>query len=110
MVFRGQNRFWTVNLTLETKLTTFQLCFLSLIVLRSLYLRVLAPLSQRLNVSYHNGWMSKFCRNGSYMTLINICLIILVRCITRSHGLVRFSKFDIFLFETTMPTVLIFGM
>ena len=36
----------------------FQLCFLSLIVLRSLYLHVLAPLSQRLNVSYHNGWMS----------------------------------------------------
>ena len=70
MAFRGQKRFWTVILTIETKkqcknihttsmqLTTFQLCFLSLIVLRSLYLHVLAHLSHRLIVSYHNGWMS----------------------------------------------------
>ena len=70
MGFRGQKRVWTVNLTLETtievkifvqcsmQLTTFQLCSLSLIVLHSLYLHVLAPLSQTLNGSYHNGWMS----------------------------------------------------
>ena len=39
-------------------LTTFQFGFLLLIVLRSLYLHVLVPLSHRLNVNYHNGWMS----------------------------------------------------
>ena len=74
-VFRGQKRFWVVDMTKNqgknnhsmlyalplsspNRLTTFQLCFLLLIVLLSLYLHVLAHLSQRLNVSYHNRWMS----------------------------------------------------
>ena len=108
--------YYFVNITLQTKfkltysydavfpnnqLTTFQLCFLSLIVLLSLYLHVQAPLSQRLNVIYHNRWMLQrksppklpagFESNFAGIILIwrssIIGIILLVRCISRSYGL-----------------------
>ena len=44
------------------------------------------------------------------MTLLNNCSNSLVNCISRSHGLKYIFKMKIFLFETTMPRVLIFCM
>ena len=77
MVFRGQKRFWIDDMTLETKIMVkliilfsmspklidhIPVGFLSLIVPLSLYLQILAHLSQSPNMSYRNRWMSLFHR------------------------------------------------
>ena len=54
--------------------------------------------------------LTKLCRNDSYITLLNNCSNSLVHCISKSHGLNYIFKMKIFLFETTIPRVLIFGV